>query len=450
VIDAVRARNLSCYGYVKKTSPNIDNIAKEGIIFNNCYSCINTTDPSITTILSGKYPLTHGLIDHGVTDENYYLKKSLTLKPLQSILRSKGYMTIAIDWLGRWHKMDFVHYSGSIKKNSKFYERIQRYKIGRHIYNMGLSLFKKIRPYKISYDVASDVTNYALKLINEYSKKNFFLFIHFWDPHAPYYPPTEYLKIFKKEKYYSSIKTKDEIINNINNEQWKSFVKKWIKKKDINDILASYDAEINYVDTQIGKLTQGLRDLDIYDNTIFLITSDHGESLTEHGIYFDHHGLYDVNIHVPLIIRYPHKIDEEKNISSLVQHVDIVPTTLDLLNVNYCKDNYDGKSLVPLIKKDVEDFRSFIYAEEVHTQRKIAIRTNKYKYIFSPFKDKVVCSYCGKIHGALEELYDLESDPNENINIAYKTEIAKELRSQLENFIKELKYKKIKNQAIYD
>ena len=103
VVDALRARNLSCYGYSMKTSPNIDELAKEGVLFEDAYCCINTTDPSLTTIFSGKHPSSHGILSHGVqitTEEVREFNKTGTIL-LPEILKSQGYTTIAIDWLGR-------------------------------------------------------------------------------------------------------------------------------------------------------------------------------------------------------------------------------------------------------------------------------------------------------------------------------------------------------------
>ena len=111
-IDALRADHLGCYAYDKETSPNIDNLAKKGITFENAFSCINTTDPSFTTILSGKYPISHGIRNHSekVTNsmlQNFYKQK---IRFLSEILRDNGYKTIGIDWLGRWHKKGFEYY----------------------------------------------------------------------------------------------------------------------------------------------------------------------------------------------------------------------------------------------------------------------------------------------------------------------------------------------------
>jgi len=101
IIDALRADHLSCYGYLKETSPNIDKLAEGGTLFNSCYSCTTATDSSLTSIFSGRYPVSHGIIDHGPRvgqDEIYALSASGTIF-LPEILKHEGYTTIALDWL---------------------------------------------------------------------------------------------------------------------------------------------------------------------------------------------------------------------------------------------------------------------------------------------------------------------------------------------------------------
>ena len=106
VIDACRADHLSCYGYPKKTSPNLDKLVEDGALFTNCYSCTTATDSSLTSIFSGRYPVSHGIINHGprvAKDEIYALSESGSMF-LPEILKRQGYATIALDWIGRWHR----------------------------------------------------------------------------------------------------------------------------------------------------------------------------------------------------------------------------------------------------------------------------------------------------------------------------------------------------------
>ena len=442
-IDALRADHLGCYAYNKETSPNIDNLAKKGITFENAFSCINTTDPSFTTILSGKYPISHGIINHGkkVTNsmlQNFYKQE---IRFLSEILRDNGYKTFGIDWLGRWHKKGFEYYLGDTmqKKHLKILSKIVN-QLPDIFSDKIKKIYRRTTSSNSSIHTATKLTDKALELINNCNKP-FFLFIHYWDTHIPYSAPES---IYNELKPEGDGKELEKLFASIGNEKWKEYLLKAAgKATTVEEVSAMYDSAIKYVDQEIGRLVKYFKEQGIYANTIFVITSDHGESLTEHGIFFDHHGLYDESIHVPLI--FNNLPVEGKRIKDFVQHVDIVPTLLDILNIPFEESKFDGVSLVPLIRGEVDSLRSFIVAEESYTENKKTIRTNKWKYIYSPSEDAATCSYCGVIHGGIEELYHLESDPKEMQNIVEKRpEIAKMLRKNLFSWLSNLKSKEEK------
>ena len=208
VIDALRVKNLGCYGFKDKVSPNIDKIAKEGVLFKNAFSCINATDPSLTTIFTGKYPMTHGIIKHGALVKREDIEKFYKTNrwTLAKILKSEGYKTLAVDWLGRWHRIGFDYYSGILR--DKQYGKTREYKVKKEVILKFLisrlrqypTLFRilKSTKYKLSgkrakevpkaliFGDAEIVTEQAKQLIMKYYKNKFFLFIHYWDTHAPY------------------------------------------------------------------------------------------------------------------------------------------------------------------------------------------------------------------------------------------------------------------------
>ncbi|MBD3229219.1 MAG: sulfatase-like hydrolase/transferase, partial [Candidatus Lokiarchaeota archaeon] len=195
-------------------------------------------------------------------------------------------------------------------------------------------------------------------------------------------------------------------------------------------------AEVVFVDEQLGILFDYLKKNNLNQNTLVILTSDHGESLDEHGIYFDHHGLYDVNIKVPLVIG--HSDLPESRLSGFIQHTDLMPTILDFIGVE-SKIEFDGQNILPLILSKMDSSSEIIITEEAYTQRKRSVRDKKYKYIKSFSKESSVCRYCGVIHGGLEELYDLENDPDEILNlINERPEIAKEMKEKLRKWFKSI------------
>ncbi len=450
VLDACRAYNLSCYGYNKPTSPNIDNIAKEGVLFEHAFSTTNITDPSLTTIFSGYYPTSHGMTKQA---EMEYVPSS-RIKFLPEILKSHGYTTMAVDWLSRWHKRGYDWYGyqpklgnlADVKSWAINVRNLVKFilpydKIPTPIKSLLKKIYNKVLPdwYPRWYD-AKKTTDVAMNLIEKNKDKRFFLFIHYWDTHTPYNAPNEYWeKFYEENKENISI---EEILGSLTQKNDCIFYKEWLgKAKDINEVLAWYDGSIAYVDNEIGRLYDYLEKKKILDNTILIITSDHGECLLEHGIFFDHRGaLYDEVLRVPLIIRFPKKLPQKLRIKEFVQHVDILPTLLELLGIYY-ESNIDGKSILPIIeeKKAIRDYIFAVMDNEI----KYAIRNKQYKYIMQNDYRQPIKRY-KKQQGIFdkEELYDLRSDPSERINIIDRhPEIAQMLKEILMIYLNKSKEK---------
>lgn len=448
VIDALRAKSLGCYGGKKNLSPHIDKVAEKGILFENTYSSWNTTDQSLTSILCGRYPRTHGIVHHGdkVTPQDISMFEKMNIKLSSQIFRKHGYKTLAVDWMGRWFKKGFDYYGYEIKRN--LVEKIIYYTFTLpylHVKYMldNLSLLQiysgkrrislksmvkglkdVLKTFAFTFELArlqdsAFVTQVAQELINKHEGRNFFLFLHFWDTHTPYNCPHRFLK---DKKIYD--------------------------QKEM--LLSKYHGAVQYVDQQIGKLVSFLESKGILDNTLLIITSDHGESLTEHDIFFDHHGLYEVTTHVPLIFHYPYYFSQPKRVQGYVQHVDLLPTLCEITGVDSGEVSFDGTTLLPLIEGEKTQIRDHVYHEESYVQRKIGLRKDRYKYIYAP--DGVGwCKYCQTVHQGKEELYDLENDPEEKNNITHhKPKLASQMREELTHLIRKFNTKRekqiIKNQ----
>ena len=445
LIDALRADALGCYGCRYKPSPNIDKIAEEGVLFKNAFSCSECTTPSLTSIFSGRYPRSHGIMRLHPSSKEISILNSLKVKFLPEILSSAGYTTLALDWVGRWLKRGYNYYYGM--PTSKFVEssvfkrllQITSY-LPSPLYYIVRAAWRKIYPHFLNVSNIEDAetfTNLAIDLIRHNRSEKFFLFIHYWDTHVPYNAPNDFMIPVNEGK---NLKISD-ILRKIAHPTIRMKIRSFTKGiKTADRAIAKYYGAIKYIDSEIGKLMDNLSDMGMIDNTLIILTSDHGESLIEHEIYFSHHGLYDEVIHVPLVFKGP-GIPEGIEIDSLVQHVDIMPTILDILGIKW--NRMDGKSLIPLIRGDMEKLRSAVYMEEASVERKMAIRTLDYKYICAPSKEEAVCKECGRIHGGVEELYDLKKDPFETNNIInQEREISEELRKSLFTWIRYLNQKR--------
>lgn len=439
IIDALRQDHLGVYGYDKPTSPFLDRLAKDGILFTNAFSATNCTDPSLTSLATGLYPSFHGVVSHGEHVTRDQVVKALRRTFMQEILKEHGYVNVAIDFLVRWHRRgydfylekspeDLVGKSGkAVLFTRKILNSIGLSQSFDYVNRLLRDLETQTKPF---YD-AMPYTKLALRVLKHIRGRKFFLFLHYWNTHIPYIAPKNTIEYFKKF-YRGDIydKTLYELISSMKGPWRYNLINMLGKEITLRDILASYDATIKYTDEMIKAVYRALEILGLLDKTLIIITSDHGESLTEHDIFFDHHGLYDVSVHVPLIMLGP-DISGGKRIKAFVQHIDILPTLLNMLEIK--KHIYmNGIDLTKLIYGE-EDYepRSNIFLEEGYTERKFAVRTERFKYIFTLDEKSAICRYCGKIHGDIEELYDLTRDPGENINIIDdERDIAERLRRE--------------------
>ena len=417
VMDALRARNLGCYGYERNTSPNIDSLAKNGVLFSKFFSTNNSTDNSLMSILSGRHILKENTFCPNMQDSLFYTKEELKSFFdsggifLQEILKKNNYKTYCLKYIHGWQKKGFDYYfkegSGKlIKKSKNILDSLRDHKeifsILQKLYHLSSSKFitchlaaRKIKN-NLKHPVDERATDEAIKIIkNNKGKEKFFMWIDYSDTHMPYNPG----KFIGKFGNHSNV---------------------------VEDVIARYDEAIFYNDYLIGKVLKTLKEENLFDNTIILFLSDHGESLDEHQIYFDHHGTYDVSFNPPLII-HGKKLQTTK-INALTQLEDITPTVLDLLGVRYNPSLFDGKTLIPLIRDNKQQIRDSVVLEEGFLGTKIILRTDKYKYAEAKSKKDAKCIKCNKIHGGVIELYDLEKDPDEKTNLASKN---KELRMKM-------------------
>ncbi|MBN2199407.1 MAG: sulfatase-like hydrolase/transferase [Candidatus Aminicenantes bacterium] len=188
---------------------------------------------------------------------------------------------------------------------------------------------------------------------------------------------------------------------------------------DIAKPTALYAGEVSYLDEQLGRLFDALKDRGLFDRTMIVFTADHGECLGEHDIFFGHRTLYEETLHVPLIIRDPSGSRERKRITSLTNHVDILPTILDLLSLPL-PEKARGKSLIPLIRGNGAGFDDrTIFAEHAHRLAK-SLRTPRFKYIKEMKSRDLVYSFIGMpfCMKGRRFLFDVSRDPGERRNLA--------------------------------
>jgi arylsulfatase A-like enzyme len=313
-----------------------------------------------------------------------------------------------------------------VTKVSEAYRTYTKWLRGTHsVIDRGLDLGYELakRPARIIQNTGDRAIERMLEFTSQHD--SVYGTIHLTETHIPYEPReeliTEYMDTFDYNEYadIDDELVADRVSNTISNDG----------DPPVKEVLARYDACATEADERIGELITGLEKQGVYDDTLLIITADHGESLLDHGIFFDHHGLYDCSTQIPLVIKAP--TADANSDEPLVELIDIAPTVLDYLDVDTTVE-FDGDSLTPLIegRTDSWDARDAVLSIERHAQKRDAIRTNENKLITTvgPLKE---CTYCAEIHGSETELYDLSTDPAEQTNIAdHHSDLLEELQTR--------------------
>lgn len=362
-IDTLRADHLGCYGHTKVKTPAIDRIAKEGVLFQRAFTPVPVTLPAHTSILTGLYPAYHKVRNNGT------FKVDSQLVTLAEVLKEKGYQTgafVGAFVLDSRYGLDqgFDFYNDYFEKDP----------------NQSFLIYNE--------RVADKVVKSAMGWLDQHHQQKFFLWLHCFDPHAPYEAP---------EPFASAYQTNP------------------------------YDAEIAYVDAVLGKFFAYLDQKDLFNNTLVVITADHGEGLGEHAEKTHAIFLYESTLHVPLIMRLPGLIPSASIIDQDVCSVDIMPTVLDLLKIKADEASCQGQSLTKFLEGSKKQMERELFSETYYTlynhhwSQLEGLRAGRWKFIKAP----------------RSELYDLLNDPREMNNLFNKEkEIAKQLESRLLSFQK--------------
>ena len=362
-IDTLRPDHLGCYGYKQIHTANIDALAADGVRFERAYTAVPVTLPSHTVIFTGTYPTFSGMHDFAGN------KLGPSQPTLASLLKDHGYTTAAVvasavldSRFGLNRGFDFYY-------DHFDFNRLEE---------------SNIEEMERSGNVVADVT---LDWLKQNYQKKFFLWMHLYDPHYPYHPPLPFSTEYKD---------------------------------------SPYDGEIAFADQQVGRLIRFLKQKNLYQNTLIVLSGDHGESLGEHGEKTHGFFIYNATLHVPLIFHLPIAVAlRGRAPKDLVNLADLMPTILQVLRIDVPAD-VQGRNLLPVMEgKPQADSRS-LYAEtflprlHFNWSELRSVETDKYHFIEAP----------------KPELYDLSADPGELHNlVAEKQAVAEELRARLKSLI---------------
>ncbi|MHB8055678.1 MAG: sulfatase-like hydrolase/transferase, partial [Candidatus Aminicenantales bacterium] len=345
-VDTLRADRIGCYGFNQIATPVIDQFAAQGVRFESCTAQTPLTLPSHTTLMTGTLPLFHGVRDNG----GYVVPPEL--ETMAELYKKKGFETAAfisayvLD--SKWGLNQGFDY---------YFDRFD------------LSRFEKISLGSVQRP-GGETMDEALRWLETKKDKPFFAWIHLYDPHTPYEPPSPFKEQYPKHPYLG---------------------------------------EIAYADSQLGRLWSFLKDRGLKDRTFLVFAGDHGESLNEHEETCHGFFVYEAAIHVPLIFVTPFKRLQGVTAPDNVSLADVLPTVCEMSGLAP-PARIQGRSLVPLFFKPGSSPERLIYAETFYPRfhngwsELQSFRDGKYKMILSPEP----------------ELYDLSVDPDEKTNIIEK------------------------------
>jgi arylsulfatase A-like enzyme len=400
-LDTTRADHLSVYGYAKNTSPSLEAFAAGATLYTNAEAAADMTLPSHASMFTGVYPSWHGA---HVYSSSPQLVRGLDdkLPTLAGMLSAKGYFAAGVaantvflkpHWgLSRGFSSFTSLSPVSTNAGGRYYLRFALRQL--------LSLAMTTADFDAFFRRAGDVNEDAYRILDRESwqKHSFFLFVNYMDAHWPYLPPTRFLDRFSAARHlldpYQQNVARAKAIRTHNP-----------TIPAMAQLGAQYDAGIACEDEAFGGLMQRLKDEGVYDQALVIVTGDHGEAFGERGLVGHGTSVYADQIHVPLLIKYPHQTAPAV-VGAAVSHVDILPTVMDTLG--YTTPAYvqgrNLRDLEGLANRQIvsESFPSMVVSGSNRTER--ALRRGDMK---------LVLSTSGK-----RELYDVSSDPNELHNLA--------------------------------
>jgi arylsulfatase A-like enzyme len=383
LIDTLRADHTSLYGYDRETTPNTEDFAGESIVFENARSQASCTYPSANSILTSRHPinfLAQPTKSMGIPDY---------IESIAEILDSNGYETVAISG-----SPIVIDKANSVNGQGGYGPGFDQFEICKC---EGEGCLWEFKPH------AACINQKTSEFLGqrEDKEKPLFLYLHYMDTHGPYYPPGEDSIVFGS--HYTGDRDPADLgvlPNKLEKMIFSGGAEVDLASNDLQHLIDLYDDELRYFDGKWRELIVELKSFDLWDDSIVIVVSDHGEEFMDHQSIKHCHTLYDSEIRTPFILRLPGGAFSGR-VNHLVENLDIVPTVLDYLGIDAREYGFDGLSLRPVIEDDVAVRRYSVSSQ--NTLRSIADR--RHKLIFDIATQESM-------------LFDLVEDPREDRDLA--------------------------------
>jgi len=387
-IDTLRADRLGAYGHRAPTTPVLDALAAESVLFEHAAATCPATAPSVAAILTGHHRAVHGV-------ERNTSRLRADVSTLAEILRRAGHRTVAV-------------VANPVLNRRGFEQGFERFDLA------------ATDPRRRALGADIGVAKLAGRALRTLRDERFFLWVHFMSPHGPYRPPPDQAKRFRPAHYWRFGDRQLPFLAGNYGLGGIPFYQRLFGSRAPARYRARYDAEVRYADILIGLLLRRLQRLGRWDHTLLVVTADHGESLGEHDAWFQHGWYaYDATVRIPLLVRAPGRLTPAR-VSSSVSLLDVTPTILDLLDLPP-RPHCEGQSLLPVIEGPASDRPAF--TQTYYANRLTALTLGSWKYIRAGAatalpRGTTARAIVPRPPPAPEQLYDLAADPQETTNLA--------------------------------
>lgn len=424
-VDTLRADHLACYGYRRRTAPNLERLAERSVLFERYYCSDSPCLPSRASLSSGQFGITNGVVGHFGRAGNFRLEAGHGPAPGRPLLGQRlqeyGWFTAAVSMFAERHRAYWFcgNYREIIRASSE-----------------------------LNDEQAHQINPVAIDWIRRNKERdNWFLHVHYWEPHTDYLIGPEWVELaaatgpvqpwpdedtiaMHGERIYGPRSALD--LHHTSRGPRRSAVPHAMpdairSRTDFELLVNGYDATILYWDRYFGQLLEVLDEVGIADDTAVIVSGDHGESLGENGSYAEHGLANEPTTRVPLVVYWPGITDQAvadaRHRRELLYNIDLAPTLCELLGIP-APPGWQGRSFAPALRGDVIDSRPYlVLGQGAHTYQR-AVRSADHLYIRT--------YHPGAFRAEWEQLFDVTTDPHLTVDLLDgRPDLASEMRARL-------------------